>query len=177
MKINESKKTEHNHILLFIGLGFYIFVLFAFLFFKTNSFQSLNLIPFYTITDYLSNGGIISIINVLGNIVLFIPLGIYLILFNHNKRIFINTLWSVIISVAVEILQYSFKVGATDIDDIILNGLGGFIGIVIYKIKCKIFKDKVENAIGIISIVAGITFLILCSCFSLGVFGFKIRIL
>lgn len=73
MKINESKKTEHNYILLFIGLGFYIFVLFAFLFFKTNSFQSLNLIPFYTITDYLSNGGIISIINVLGNIVLFIP--------------------------------------------------------------------------------------------------------
>ena len=177
MKINESKKTEHNHILLFIGLGFYIFVLFAFLFFKTNSFQSLNLIPFYTITDYLSKGGIFSLINVIGNIVLFIPLGIYLILFNHNKRVFINTLWSVIISVAVEVLQYLFKVGATDIDDIILNGLGGFLGIVIYKIICKIFKDKVRYAIGLISIIVGITFFILSICFSSGVFGIKVRII
>ncbi|WP_054767802.1 VanZ family protein [Lysinibacillus parviboronicapiens] len=82
-----------------------------------------------------------------------------------------------LISVAVEILQYLFKVGATDIDDIILNGLGGFLGIVIYKILCKIFKDKVKYAIGFISIIAGITFLILSICFSSGVFGIKIRIL
>lgn len=177
MKINDSKKTEHNYIMLNIGLGLYIIILFAFLFLKTNSFQSVNLIPFYTITDYLSIGGIFSYVNVLGNIVLFIPLGIYLILFNHNKRIFINTLWSILISVAVEILQYSFKVGATDIDDIILNGLGGFLGIVFYKILCKIFKDKVKYAIGLISIIAGIIFLILSICFSSGVFGIKVRIL
>lgn len=177
MKINDSKKTEHNYIMLNIGLGLYIIILFAFLFFKTNSFQSVNLIPFYTITDYLSNGGIFSLINVLGNIALFIPLGIYLILFNHNKRVLINTLWSILISVAVEILQYLFKVGATDIDDILLNGLGGFFGIVIYKISCKIFKGKVKYAIGLISIIVGITFLILCICFSSGVFSIKVRIL
>lgn len=177
MKSNKSKKTKHNHTLLNIILGFYISILFAFLFLKTSSFQSINLIPFHTITDYLSNGGFFSLINVLGNIVLFIPLGIYLILFNHNKGIFINTLWSVFISVAVELLQYLFKVGATDIDDIILNGLGGFLGIIIYKILHKIFKNKVKYAVELISIITGITFLILSICLSSGVLGIKIRIL
>ena len=119
----------------------------------------------------------LPIFNVLGNIVLFIPLGIYLIFFNHNKGIYINTLWVVLISVAVEILQYVFKVGATDIDDIILNGLGGFLGIMIYKILHKIFKDKVGYAIELASLIVGITFLILNICLSSGVFGIKIRIL
>lgn len=177
MKINTSKKTEHSHILLIIVLGFYAFILFAFLFLKASSFQSVNLIPFRTITEYLSNSGFLSVVNVLGNIVLFVPLGIYLTLFNHNKKIGINTLWIVLISMAVEILQYLFKVGATDIDDIILNGLGGFFGIVIYKILRKIFKDKVGYAIGFISLIGGITFLILNICLSSGVFGIKIRIL
>lgn len=87
MKINESKKIKHNPILLMILLGMYILILFAFLFLKARSFQSVSLIPFRTITDYLSYGGFLSFINVLGNIVLFIPLGIYLMFFNHNKRI------------------------------------------------------------------------------------------
>lgn len=78
---------------------------------------------------------------------------------------------------AVEILQYVFKVGATDIDDIILNGLGGFLGIMIYKILHKIFKDKVGYAIELASLIAGVTFLVLITCFSSGVFGIKIRIL
>mgnify|MGYP001027468016 CR=1 FL=1 len=177
MKINESKKIKHNHTLLMIVLGVYILILFAFLFLKARSFQSVSLIPFRTITDYLSYGGFLSFINVLGNIVLFIPLGIYLMFFNHNKRICLNTLWVVLISMAVEILQYVFKVGATDIDDIILNGLGGFLGIMIYKILRKIFKDKVGYAIELASLIVGITFLILNICLSSGVFGIKIRIL
>lgn len=177
MKINESKKIKHNPILLMILLGVYILILFAFLFLKARSFQSVSLIPFRTITDYLSYGGFLSFINVLGNIVLFIPLGIYLMFFNHNKSICLNTLWVVLISMAVEILQYVFRVGATDIDDIILNGLGGFLGIVIYKILHKIFKDKVGYAIELASLIAGVTFLVLITCFSSGVFGIKIRIL
>ena len=177
MNINESKKIKHNHTVLMIVLGVYILILFAYLFLKASSFQSVSLIPFHTITEYLSNGGFLSFINVLGNIVLFIPLGIYLIFFNHNKGIYINTLWVVLISVAVEILQYVFKVGATDIDDIILNGLGGFLGIMIYKILHKIFKDKVGYAIELASLIVGITFLILNICLSSGVFGIKIRIL
>lgn len=177
MKINESKKAERNHILLMVGLGIYIFILFAFLFLKAHSFQSINLVPFHTIADYLSNGGFFSLVNVLGNIVLFIPLGIYLILFNPNKSIVINTLESVLISVAVEVLQYFFKVGATDIDDIILNGVGGLIGVVIYKILFKIFKNKTKYVIGLTAIIVGVVFGIVNICLSSGILGIKIRIL
>lgn len=177
MKINESKKTKHNPILLMIVFSIYIIILFAYLFLKAHSFQSINLIPFHTITAYLAHGGFISLVNVLGNIVLFIPLGIYLTLFNPNKRIVINTLWIVLMSVTAEILQYTFKVGATDIDDILLNGLGGFLGIIIYKILYKVFKNKVVYAIEVISLIVGITFLILSICLSSGILGIRIRIL
>ena len=35
-------------------------------------------------------------------------------------------------SIAIEVLQYVFKRGASDIDDLILNTAGGLIGILIY---------------------------------------------
>jgi len=56
----------------------------------------------------------------------------------------------------VEIIQYIFKVGATDIDDVILNGIGGLIGIIIYKILELIFKGKTRRAIEIIAPVGGV---------------------
>lgn len=175
----KSKKTGNvifHNVLLFSVFGVYIFILLVFLFFKVSSLQAVNLIPFHSITDYLFNDGTLSLSNVLGNIVLFIPLGIYLTLFNRNKKIVINTLWIILISVAVEILQYVMKVGVTDIDDVILNGLGGFLGIIIFKILSRIFKRNARCAIEIISLIVGLAFLILMICLSLDVFGFKIRI-
>lgn len=175
----KSKKTGNiifHNILLYAVFGVYIFILLAFLFFKASSLQAVNLVPFHSITDYLFNDGTLSLGNVLGNVVLFLPPGIYLTLFNRTKKITINTLWIVLISVAVEILQYVMRVGVTDIDDVLLNGLGGFLGIIIFKIIYKIFKNKTRYVIEIASLIVGFTFLTLMACLSLGVFGFKIRI-
>ena len=52
-----------------------------------------------------------------------------------------NVLWIIFITVAVEVLQFVFKVGATDIDDVILNGFGGFLGVIAYRILLTIFRD------------------------------------
>lgn len=176
-----KSKTLSNFILhntlLFGVFGVYIFILLAFLFFKVSSVQAINLIPFHTITDYIFNAGVLPLSNILGNIALFIPLGIYLTLFKCNKNICINTIWIIFISVSVEILQYLMKVGVTDIDDVILNGLGGLLGIIIFKVMNRIFKDNVRYAIEIISLIVGLAFIILMICFSSGVFGYRIRIL
>lgn len=151
-------KVLHN-LLLYSVLGVYVLILLAFLFLKRTSFQSINLIPFRTILDYL-NGDMIARAfapsNLIGNIVLFLPLGVYITLLNPNKKISVNTCLIALISVIVEIAQYMFKVGVTDIDDVILNTVGGLIGILIFKVIYIFLKDKTRIAIEILAPVAGV---------------------
>lgn len=59
----------------------------------------------------------------------------------REKSILKNVLLILLISTSAEILQFVFKVGAKDIDDVILNGFGGFLGIIAYRMLLKIFED------------------------------------
>lgn len=90
-----------------------------------------------------------------GNIVIFVPLGAYLSLFKKDKRVIKSLLLIFIVSLFVEILQGILAIGASDIDDIILNCLGGLIGILGYKFLLLILRDKkkVHTAITIISAI------------------------
>ncbi|MFC5447475.1 VanZ family protein [Paenibacillus aestuarii] len=127
--------------------------------------RSINLIPFYTIREYIfSNSAAIknfSFANVVGNIVIFIPLGTYLSLFKSDKRVITNLLFIFIVSVFVEIIQGLLGIGASDIDDIILNGLGGLVGILGYKVLLFILRNekRVSAAITILSAI-GLPFLL-----------------
>lgn len=166
MKSQGKKTAVFHNIVLYTVFVFYLFILFILLFQKRSSFRSVNLILFFTIRSYLFGNSLLlhafALMNVLGNIVMFIPLGIYITLFHSNKNILVNTIWTILISVAVEIAQFIFSVGATDIDDVILNGFGGFIGIVIYKFLSYLFKEKTRRAVEIIAPIGGcLAFLIL----------------
>lgn len=145
----------------------YLFLLVITVFLGRPEFRNVNLIPFQTIKEnILVNDGIrmhLIDISVWGNVLMFIPAGIYIMLFSysHSKRkAFYKVLACTII---IEVIQYIFAIGATDIDDVILNGLGGAIGIAIYALFLKILKekDKVKKAIAILSILIGIPVLIL----------------
>jgi glycopeptide antibiotics resistance protein len=121
--------------------------------------RSINLIPFYSIKEYIfSNSATIkkfAIGNVVGNIVIFIPLGTYLSLFKNNKRVITNLLFIFKVSLFIEIIQGLLGIGASDIDDIILNCLGGLVGILGYKFLLFILRDekKVRTAITILSAI------------------------
>ena len=122
-----------------------------------SELMSINLIPFYSIKEYIfSDSAAIKKFafgNVVGNIVIFIPLGTYLSLFKNDKRVITNLLFIFIVSLFVEIIQGLLGIGASDIDDIILNCLGGLIGILGYKFLLFILRDqkKVYTAIRILS--------------------------
>ncbi|MTK11287.1 MAG: VanZ family protein [Clostridiaceae bacterium] len=124
-----------------------------------SDLRSINLIPFYSIKEYIfSNSATIkkfALGNVVGNIVIFIPLGTYLPLFKNDKRVRTNLLFIFIVSLFVEIIQGLLGIGASDIDDIILNCLGGLIGILGYKFLLFILRDekKVHTAITILSAI------------------------
>jgi glycopeptide antibiotics resistance protein len=75
------------------------------------------------------------LINILGNVVAFMPFG-YLVpkLKQRNTNFFFTTLFSFELSLCVEILQLVFKLGCFDVDDLLLNTLGGMLGYLVYYI-------------------------------------------
>ena len=119
--------------------------------------RSINLVPFHSIKEYIfSNSATIkrfALGNVIGNIIIFIPLGIYLPFFKNDKRVIANLLYIFIVSLFVEIIQGVLGIGTSDIDDIILNCLGGLVGILGYKFFLFILREekKVRTAITILS--------------------------
>lgn len=98
-----------------------------------------NLDPFKTISRYIENyetfGLSIILVNLAGNIVAFMPLGFLLpLIFKRTDRLINITLITMLTSMTAEICQYLFNVGGLDIDDVILNTVGGVLGYIIYSL-------------------------------------------
>ncbi len=127
------------NILLYAVFGFYLLLLAAILFRSRLEERSVNLIPFGTIGGYLADLAgsphlrAFALQNLLGNTVIFIPLGVYAVLFNRDKRVWKNLLIVLGATVLAEVVQTAFKLGHGDIDDVILNCLGGLLGILLCK--------------------------------------------
>ncbi len=72
--------------------------------------------------------------NIIGNTVLFIPLGIFLPCFFKSicslKKLFVSV---TIIILVIELVQLIFLLGSFDVDDIILNCLGASVGYWLYR--------------------------------------------
>ncbi|MGW8441464.1 VanZ family protein [Paenibacillus sp. S33] len=82
-------------------------------------------------------------------------------LFKNDKRAITNLLFIFIVSLFIEIIQGLFGIGASDIDDIILNCVGGLVGILGYKFLLFILRaeKKVRTVITILSAI-GLPFLL-----------------
>jgi len=159
------RKTAN--ILFYVIAAFYIFMMID-LFFRFNYMfdtdrivsRSYNLIPFKTIWGYASRNNHVSFadINILGNIVVFIPYGIYLGVIKKRKGFMISFVIVAATSLFIEITQFIFGLGACDIDDVILNTIGGIIGIIGYKLLRRVLKEesRTKTAITAISLIFGI---------------------
>ena len=100
-----------------------------------------NLEPFKTINIYQTLGK-----QIMGNFVMLLPLGIYLPLMYRRLRkayhFFVVLLICFLVSVAIELLQLATSYRSTDIDDVILNTLGGAAGFLIYQLIRVIVAPK-----------------------------------
>lgn len=112
---------------------------------NTGAGYRYNIVPFAEIKRFyrvLKNGySFKAFLNLGGNIAAFIPFGMFLPMIRDKKTGLINTvIISFLFSACIEIIQLYFKLGVFDVDDIILNTLGGFTGYIIYmvgKAWCK----------------------------------------
>ena len=125
----------------------------------------INLVPFDTISRgivfYESSRTPYIDIQVWANVFVFVPAGLYLMSLIKKHSILKSLLIVFLSSLSVEILQYTFKVGICDIDDLILNCLGGMIGILIYCLLQKLFKskEKTKAITTVLSLIIGVPYL------------------
>ena len=140
-KLEDKKKVKKlSQIIIFV---YYIILLFNMVIFaRYNSINSYNLIPFKSIIDIFRNGTSYSIIiNVFGNLLVFMPLEYFLIeLFKVNKFL-VNFILSFCIILLIELFQYVFKVGVLDIDDLILCTVGMMLFYICYNLLIKRNKE------------------------------------
>lgn len=84
-----------------------------------------------------------KISNLLGNIIGFVPLGILLPLLSRRLRTFPRKVFMVFLfSLAFELFQLFTMLGIFDIDDLLLNTIGGAIGYMIFLILRKFVSIK-----------------------------------
>ncbi len=85
------------------------------------------------------------VLNVIGNIVVFMPIGIFLpSLFSRCKNLVLTTVVSLEISLCVEVVQLITKVGSFDVDDLLLNTFGGICGYIVYMMYRGIKRLKAK---------------------------------
>jgi len=101
--------------------------------------SAVNLEPFYTIRrffiHYRRTGSLSSLWNLLGNIVILIPLGILLpLLFRPLRRFWLTLPLLALFAVGVEYLQWRTGAGVADVDDSILNFAGAAVGYVLTRL-------------------------------------------
>ncbi len=116
--------------------------------------RTISIIPFKSLLDMVNNNISVTRIleNILGNIAIFIPFGLLLPIVQKDKSKKI-ILYGLITSALIEIIQYVFALGSSDIDDLMLNTLGTVIGYLLYKIIHKKARADTLTAISIIVLV------------------------
>ena len=118
--------------------------------------RSINIIPF--MGSVVVNGRI-YINEIIDNILVFIPLGIYICMLKEDWSILRKISVGFFISLGIEVLQFILAIGATDITDLIGNTLGGIIGIGVFYLFSKVFKNKTNNIINTLALIATILLL------------------
>lgn len=119
--------------------------------------RSVNYIPFY----YDNDVGRFHIKEIVMNVLIFAPFGIYLKMLDLSSK---KTILSgFIFSFVLELFQFVLAIGASDITDIITNTTGTAIGICLYILAKRIFADKAktDRVINVLASIAILLFLTL----------------
>lgn len=137
-------------ILLFI---LYVMCLFQIVTIQDHNYGLSNFIPFQEIFRY-EIGSRLFVKNIIGNILLFLPYGYFASEYLKSKKIRPILLLTMIVSLTIEIVQ--LNIGRTfDIDDVILNTIGGVFGCFLYQLteKIRVKLPKIFKTDGFINFI------------------------
>ena len=140
--VKNKKQLVFYKEMMMLAFIIYVMCLFYVVTFQDVSWSSSNFIPFKEMFRY-DFGSRLFFKNVIGNMIMFLPYGFfigYFLKIEKNKTMLILT---IITSFTIEFTQ--LKIGRVfDIDDIILNIIGGFAGYYLYLLLTKT-KDNLPS--------------------------------
>jgi glycopeptide antibiotics resistance protein len=105
--------------------------------------QNFNTVPFATIMrfvrlligDYSLALKRHAVVNLVGNVIMFVPLGYFPpLLWEQLRKLWKCLLWGGAVIVCVELTQLTARVGRCDIDDLLLNMIGIAMGCGLYRL-------------------------------------------
>lgn len=165
--LKEKQKIVIYKELLMLCFAIYILCLFQVVTFQDDvTWSSNNFIPFREILRYNITSRLFWK-NVIGNMIMFLPFGFFISYYLKVEKPTLPLILTLIASISIEIVQ--MIIGRVfDVDDIILNLLGGTIGYYIFHVLRKIgekipkvFQNECVLNIGSILALAGLFLLLL----------------
>ena len=139
------KKNRHRRLGLVLFIA-YLVLLSYFLFFAENmgrspdarASYSYNLVPFQEIRRFIVYRDILGyravFLNIFGNVAAFLPFGFFLPeIWRQVGRWYTMIVLSFTTSLCIELMQLVTKVGSFDVDDLLLNTIGGYLGYLLFR--------------------------------------------
>ena len=77
--------------------------------------------------------------NLLGNVLIFLPFGFFMAMASKYRSFMSTLIYSLALSLTIEISQLFMKVGCFDVDDLLLNTIGGILGFITFLI-CNVIR-------------------------------------
>lgn len=157
--LNTSKKfILHEEILLLLFIT-YILFLFELVTSRDVYMNGTNLVPFREMFRYPVGSENFNR-QVVGNILLFMPFGFFATYYTKIKKISSISFMSILVSLTIEVVQ-KYIGRSFDVDDIILNVVGGILGFLVYigldairkKLPSIFQKDGFYNFLSILLVI------------------------
>ena len=167
IKLIFSKEAAINKFLLYTAFSIYLFLLIWIIALKFNAewlpeigryFRKMPLmervgkkiIPFYDMYEK----GIYFNKDYFWNVIIYMPLGIYLLIILKNRHKCLTSIIIIILSSFIfEFIQLVTGFGGCDGSDLVCNTLGGVVGLILYLLLIKKFPSRVINIINLLAII------------------------
>lgn len=120
-----------------------------------DTVRSINLIPFYYDKDV---GTAFHLKEVLENLLLFVPMGIYLQMLLSKWRFHGKLIIIAGTSLLLEMVQYVLAIGRSDITDLLTNTAGGFLGLALYCIVAWLLRkrERADKLFFVLAVIASV---------------------
>jgi glycopeptide antibiotics resistance protein len=120
----------------------YIMILFYLVTYQESGYGTSNYTPFKEMFRYNIDSDLFFR-NIVGNILLFLPFGLFISLFIDLKKVIPIIILTFITSLSIELTQKAIE-RVFDIDDIILNVFGGILGYLVWLLMYKV-KERLPS--------------------------------
>lgn len=86
-----------------------------------------------------------TVTNLVGNILIFLPFGFFMPMASRRRNFMVTSVYSLALSLVVEVSQLFLKVGSFDVDDLFLNTIGGMLGYITFTVCNVIRRNHVKK--------------------------------